>query len=270
MNTRCEINIYKFPYDEQKCSIQIGSWFQPSSIICIISDTQFNSIPDLFGYISNPIWSVKSTNVSVMNVGLRFLNLLTATDFFFNLTLQREPSYYIYNTVYPSLILNCVTLIAFFISFELQASLSKKYNLYERNFSLFKLWPFFPKGLTSFVSQSVIALNVANEIPVQSRVLPLISLFFILSLFYSFVSFSWFTLAEYLREKKFKIKNTKIIASLLFIQADAFSEQSSQELKDQLKNEHKMNVTLLNKVAFSFMLTVMLTSYMAIWIIISN
>ena len=28
LNTRCSMNIYTFPYDQQICSIVIGSWFQ--------------------------------------------------------------------------------------------------------------------------------------------------------------------------------------------------------------------------------------------------
>ena len=50
-------------------------------------------------------------------------------DFFLNLVVQRKPLYYIINNIFSCLVLNIITLLMFFIPFQLQATLSKlNYN----------------------------------------------------------------------------------------------------------------------------------------------
>ena len=47
------------------------------------------------------------------------------------------------------------------------------------------------KGMTSFLTFAVTSLRVSSDIPVQSDYLPLITLYMILSIFYTFIGFFW-------------------------------------------------------------------------------
>ena len=115
----------------QTCQIEIGSWFEPSTFIHIAADINVNLsyVPVLYDFIENPVWTVLSTRVSIETADTRFLGFYNSTDYFLTLVLQRKPAYYIYNIVIPSVVLNMITLATFFVSFELQASLSKSKHL---------------------------------------------------------------------------------------------------------------------------------------------
>ena len=119
MNTRCSINVYKFPYDLQTCSIVIGSWTLSNMQIMM------NYYPFLTasGFVENSVWSLQGGNFFVTNTTrLSAQNL--ASDIYFQGTFKRKPMYYLINNVYPCLILNIITLFTFKFPFPIQASLS--------------------------------------------------------------------------------------------------------------------------------------------------
>jgi len=124
LSTICKSEIYKFPFDVQTCSIIIGSWFQDAGLVYIYTDTTFQNISSMKTYSENSIWAIESTNASTKIESSRFLGVTYTIDFYFNITMRRKPSYYLYSNVYPCLILNCVTLSTFFFPFILQASIS--------------------------------------------------------------------------------------------------------------------------------------------------
>ena len=67
--------------------------------------------------------------------------------------------------------------------------------------------------MTSFMTFSVYSLRVSSEIPVESDFLPMVTLYFILGITYTFVSFNWFILANELAQKKDWPKFLKQLAS---------------------------------------------------------
>ena len=81
----------------------------------------------LANYEENPIWKLVSTNMSLIASGSRWLYFTENYDFHFNITLKRQPLYYMINSVIPCFILNLVTLFTFFMPFNLQATLSNIY-----------------------------------------------------------------------------------------------------------------------------------------------
>jgi hypothetical protein len=121
------MNVYKFPFDLQTCSIVVGSWTLPIQLI----QMNYNSFLSSSGYISNSIWTLqKNINIFVQNT-TRLSSQYLASDIYFQGTVQRKPMYYIMNNVYPCLILNVITLYTFTFPFALQASLSKyTYNYF--------------------------------------------------------------------------------------------------------------------------------------------
>ena len=118
------MNVYKFPFDKQSCSLIIGSWFQNNQLVNLKIDTRIPPIDKDF--VKNPVWEfVISESRSYVKNSSRLLSTdYKASDVHFVASFKRGPLYYMINNVYPCLILNVVTLLTFFLPFALQASLS--------------------------------------------------------------------------------------------------------------------------------------------------
>ena len=129
---------------------------------------------------------------------------------------------------------------------------------------------------------AIISVRVSSDIPVQSDYLPLISLFFILSLFYTFISLYWFVLANYLRTKNKIPSFLESLAKFLILLNIAFKYRSKNKIKS-IKNEEETTtksedkskyiddlISKINIFAFSILFISMFSSYLAIWIIIAN
>ncbi len=67
LKTKCKINIYKFPFDEQTCSINIGSWTLVNSIISIYYKEFVSDFNEKSNYFYNSIWSMSSQSFQIMN-----------------------------------------------------------------------------------------------------------------------------------------------------------------------------------------------------------
>ena len=125
LNTRCSISTFKFPFDEQKCSIVFGSWFNWK--VRFNQDFSISNESYLVDYSDNPLWDLKNISSSLILTGSRFLNLTNSIDYSLDLNIKRKPLYYMINDIFPCLLINALNLITFFLPFTLQASLSKKF-----------------------------------------------------------------------------------------------------------------------------------------------
>ncbi len=112
LQTRCQTNVYSYPFDTQNCSIQIGSWQLDSTRINFTSnkihteDLVYSSTWDILGvYINDQIYSSS-----------RFPYLgLISNDVYFHVVIKRKPLYFMITFV-PCFILNVATLLAFFVT----------------------------------------------------------------------------------------------------------------------------------------------------------
>ena len=123
LKTRCNLNIRKFPFDQQKCEIQIGSWQHVDSEIKIGLWNRYKKAYTV-NFMANSVWDLIGNKLYIVNTSSRFFGYFSSSDFVFELTVKRKPLYYMINNVYPCLILNLVTLITYFLPFILQANLS--------------------------------------------------------------------------------------------------------------------------------------------------
>jgi hypothetical protein len=99
--------------------LEIISFLQTESVLKFIATKEYDE---------NPIWKLTNTSVSFINISSRWLGgdpLESNSDLFFNITLKRQPNYYMINFVFPCFILNLITLFLFFMPFSLQAVMSK-------------------------------------------------------------------------------------------------------------------------------------------------
>ena len=128
----------KFPYDTQTCLIQIGSWQYDITRISIKSKN-LNNASNTDDFTPNPVWEVINITTSCRNMTDRMpfeekiiewhdsdtANELQNEDIVFSIKIKRIQNYYMINNIYPSLILNIISLLAFFLPFATQVSLSK-------------------------------------------------------------------------------------------------------------------------------------------------
>ena len=128
--TRCKLDVYKYPFDTQTCTITIGSWAFSTK------DLDFESLtPTLQFLTAHPIWQLKSvrqrTQLNRNRFDLVNMNYVTkkqttvrAEDVQLVLTLKRNPLYIMINGIVPCFILNCVVLISFTLPYAQQVGLS--------------------------------------------------------------------------------------------------------------------------------------------------
>jgi len=86
-----------------------------------------NNTVDTSTYIENSLWAL--TNVSMTEVVStdRYFDAdaeIQTEDLSINFVLKRKPLYFMINNIFPSMILNCVTLLAFTLPFATQIGLS--------------------------------------------------------------------------------------------------------------------------------------------------
>jgi nicotinic acetylcholine receptor beta-4 len=142
--TRCKLDVYKYPFDTQSCSILIGSWQNSMKEFKFYEHE--HQVYDLDDFVSNSIWRIwvkssKSINTNRFKLANHFsklnnASLFSASDINFNLILKRNPLHIMINGIFPCFVLNCVILIAFGVPFVQQINLCKlnKFHLICRVF----------------------------------------------------------------------------------------------------------------------------------------
>lgn len=112
--------------------INIGAWMTDNSKVTFASGVKNL---DIDSYMPHALWDLTEINVGRIYNSNRysFLNELYNTsyvneDLSFGVVLKRKPLYFMMNNIFPSLILNCITLFAFALPFPVQIGLSKESN----------------------------------------------------------------------------------------------------------------------------------------------
>jgi hypothetical protein len=129
--TRCKLDVYKYPFDTQTCSIIIGSWYFNTKELNFMAMNV-----STVSYTNHSIWkliSIESKTITNNNryslINSQFskngLIEIKAEDVNFVLTFKRNPLYIMINGIFPCLILNCIILIAFSIPYAQQVNLCK-------------------------------------------------------------------------------------------------------------------------------------------------
>jgi hypothetical protein len=150
--TRCRLNVYKYPFDTQNCGILIGSWMNDMGQI--VFSNSYDEKIDTINYINHPIWELKEIKIRSILDSSRFKSInydwgdfklilkeyptllddlkrnefiLEARDVAFNFIIKRNPLYIMVNGILPSFVLNCVVLIAFALPFTTQVGFCMHY-----------------------------------------------------------------------------------------------------------------------------------------------
>ena len=127
-------------------------------------------------------------------------------------------------------------------------------------------------AFTTFLNMAIISVRVSNDIPIQSEYLPLITLYFVLSLLFTFISFAWFVYLEYLKSQKYLPAFTinfflSLKRKIQFINK---IKDKQNKTKSTGKNEIEETLAVLNNLVFFIIFIVMFSSFLSIWLIISS
>lgn len=236
--TRCPINIRSYPFDTQHCSINIGALTADTTKLNLIS-TNYNFKSD--SYIKHSLWDLTDVNVYDITTDDRFVFYNDETpgiDYFnndvrFTSTLRRKPLYFMANNIFPTLILNCIVIVSYALPFTQQVGLS----------------------MTMMITYSVYSIRIASDMPVDSRYFPLVALFFLMSVGYTFLSLIWFIIATEWESKKnmpqFLIKVAIFMKHLLYWRFNEkplwYKENKVEPKKESLDDNDLQQITPLDK-----------------------
>jgi hypothetical protein len=176
-------------------------------------------------YVENTIWTLVSIRNSSAVPRDRFQYFQDAELYgikvtTYNVTVQRRPLYFMMNSIFPSLVLNLITVLSFALPFASQIAL----------------------GMTTFLTYSIYSINTSNSIPTQSDYVPAITVFYIMSTFFVLISFSWFILENFMRSRTYMPLLLRVWVKLFRKLEQAFSalvQKVSKSCKKQQPNEQK-------------------------------
>ena len=150
LKTACRVVITYFPFDDQLCTIRIGSWIYNNEWIDYKSSQ--DSI-DMTEYIHNSEWELGYFNFQKVPYSLA-MNGKSQSDLTFEVHLRRQTFFYIFNIIVPCIMLSILTLLTFW----LPPTSAEKISL----------------GLSVFLAFSMFMLLIAEEVPATSESIPLI------------------------------------------------------------------------------------------------
>ena len=160
----CSINVKYFPFDEQTCDMIFASWTYDGFSL----DLDVNSNEgDITNYIKNGEWHL--VNLTAEKV-MKFFSCCEEPypEIQYKLIIRRRPLFYVFNMVFPCLL---ITLVAF-LGFYLPPASPEKVSI----------------GITTLLSLTVFLILASESMPPTSEQLPLISIFYLATT--SIVSFS--------------------------------------------------------------------------------
>ena len=105
----------------------------------MLDGSNFNITDDDDEYTPNPIWDIVDSTITNPNSTLRLQgdDVMSADwaeiyneDMAYGFVIKRRPLYYMINNIYPSLILNVISLLAFFLPFASQIGLCNIFLIY--------------------------------------------------------------------------------------------------------------------------------------------
>ena len=123
--------------------------------------------------------------------------------------------------------------------------------------------------MTTFLTLAIYSLRVSGDLPVQSQYFPLISIFFFIGLLLTFIAFVWFIAANSLRAKQ---RVPKILEKLCFIcSRKPVKVDANRARLNSVNNQSDSEkfVQVLNQIVLYSLSSIMLLSYIVIWLCIS-
>lgn len=107
--SKCDVDITYFPYDDQFCDIVIHSWSFSKQEVNVTLFENDNTPVDYYSYVKNAVWDIVSTNAYASS------DSNVESEVTFSFWLRRKPLYYINNLIVPIALQGVISLMVFVI-----------------------------------------------------------------------------------------------------------------------------------------------------------
>ena len=152
--SRCAMDITKFPFDTQSCDITFVTWSHSVEQIEIFKSSKGI---DFYEYEENGVWHVLSTSSKIQKNKKE-------SEITFTIKLQRKPLYYVMNIILPVVFLGYLNILVFVIPVDAGEKMS---------FSV-----------TVFLSFAVFLTIISAILPTSSNSIPILAVYLIVQLIY--------------------------------------------------------------------------------------
>ncbi|XP_003226473.1 acetylcholine receptor subunit alpha isoform X1 [Anolis carolinensis] len=108
----CEIIVTHFPFDEQNCSMKLGTWTYDGTMVVINPESDR---PDLSNYMGSGEWIMKDYRGWKHEVTYACCPDLPYLDITYHFVMLRLPLYFIVNVIIPCLLFSFLTGLVFYL-----------------------------------------------------------------------------------------------------------------------------------------------------------
>uniref|UniRef100_UPI00358F9D36 acetylcholine receptor subunit alpha-like n=1 Tax=Myxine glutinosa TaxID=7769 RepID=UPI00358F9D36 len=157
----CEIIVTYFPFDQQNCSMKLGTWTYDGSKVYI---KQEDLQPDLSKFAESGEWVMKSYRGWTHYVYYTCCPDTPYIDITYHFVMQRLPLYFIVNVIVPCLLFSFLTGLVFY----LPTDSGEKMTL----------------GISVLISLTVFLLVIVELIPSTSSAVPLIGKYMLFTMIF--------------------------------------------------------------------------------------
>ncbi|CAD5117806.1 DgyrCDS6557 [Dimorphilus gyrociliatus] len=150
----CAINVKYFPFDEQNCSMLFSSWTYDGFQVNLM---KVGDDGDESNYIRNSEWTLVKLHAK-RNVVKYSCCEEPYPDVTYKIQMRRKPLFYVFNMIMPCMLITLVALLGFYIP----SDSGEKVTM----------------GITTLLSMTVFLMLVTESMPPTSDVLPLIGMYY--------------------------------------------------------------------------------------------
>ncbi|XP_062620547.1 acetylcholine receptor subunit beta-type unc-29-like [Saccostrea cucullata] len=111
VQTGCDVDISRYPFDSQVCPIRIGTWYSEDEKVKLTP--KFDNI-DFSNYVLSEEWDIVSSSIKTVLVE----NDKHFTELEFFIVMDRKPLFYLYSIVLPILLLSVLNMVCFLVPIE--------------------------------------------------------------------------------------------------------------------------------------------------------
>ncbi|XP_028413861.1 neuronal acetylcholine receptor subunit alpha-5-like [Dendronephthya gigantea] len=120
LNSYCTLDLTDFPFDEQECPVQIGSWTHPGEEINM---TYSDRNADLSHYIRSGEWILQSATLS-QDFGYYKPEISPHPHITLSLKIERRQDYYKYQIIIPLALITILVTYSFILPLNIQDQIS--------------------------------------------------------------------------------------------------------------------------------------------------
>ncbi|KAH9513383.1 Neuronal acetylcholine receptor subunit alpha-10 [Bulinus truncatus] len=180
LKSSCEVDVKYFPFDTQHCVLEFASWTYDANSVNLM--TLGSESGDVSNYKNSTEWELvsflqerKEVNFSCCPVPYVFIKN--------HIRIKRRPLFYVFNMVFPCILITMVALLGFYMPAEKVTSFH--FLLFHSSLPPPHAWTTeadsgekIAMGITTLLSMTVFLMIVADKMPPTSEDLPLVALFF--------------------------------------------------------------------------------------------